>query len=108
MALLGSASGEFLLCPRNMHNLHTSNVPFDERRARPRKATVMITSLTSDAALRVLVLVLATHLRIKHDFWVDPVPSKPPFVMRLRADLPQATLATLRASVSSIADTGMG
>jgi hypothetical protein len=33
----------------------------------------------NDAALQVLLLLLAAHLRIKQDFWVDPISAQPLF-----------------------------
>ena len=58
--------------------------------------------MTSDAALQVLALLLAADLRIKRDFWVDPIPTSSPFVVHLSSDLPEATLNALQAAVCTI------
>jgi hypothetical protein len=44
---------------------------------------------------------------MKRDFWVDPIPIQAPFIVRLRADLPAATLAAVRAAVATIPDAMM-
>jgi hypothetical protein len=60
--------------------------------------------MTSDAALQVLMVLLEARLGLKRDFWIDPVPARPPFIVRLASRLPVATLAALRASVAAIPD----
>ena len=72
--------------------------------ADPQDAFIWITSKTSAAALQVLLILLAADLHMKRDFWVDPIPVQSPFIVRLRADVPAATLATLRAAVDAIPD----
>jgi hypothetical protein len=80
----------------------------DARAVPPPESFVLITSTTNEAAVQVLMLLLANHLRVKRDFWVDPIPAYPPFIVRLNPDLPVATLATLRAAVDGIPDVVMG
>ena len=73
----------------------------------PPETSVLITSMTSIAAVQVLTLLLATHLRIKRDYWVDPIPAWPPFIVRLASHLSTATLGALHALVDTIPDAVM-
>jgi len=98
-----------LLYPRLMQNKTGTTPPekLIERRTPPHETAVLIISMTSIAAVQVLTLLLATHLEIKRDYWADPIPARPPFIVRLASHLSTATLGVLHAAVDTIPDAVM-